>query len=434
MTTTNKPRRRIPWGWILAGLVVVGGAGAFFFQRNSQNARSQAAQAVKVETATATQNTFKVSVTGPGTLEANQSLDIKPQVNGTILNLPKVGDRVTKGQLLAQLDRRTYQRAVENAQLALDKAKAQLESNRSSQSSSIASGQQSIANAQASFDNARNGLESARASLNSTRTVFAAGGASQQQLNDAQRSFEQAQGNLESARVALQTAKQSLELRQSGNTQDFRNQQLAVEQAQLSLRNAQQDLANTKIYAPFNGIVSAVPAQVGGSAVSAQALVTLIDDGSVNLPVQVDETEIGKVKVGQRAEVTLDALEGQRFEGSVTRISPSATIQQNIAVFYATVNIPNSERKLKPGMTAEGEIIAQQIENAVQVPNRAVEQVRSRFYVKLQLPDGTDEQRRVRVGPTDGVNIVISSGLEAGDTVILPTRQRTTQTTVPGGN
>ena len=424
--TTSKPRRRIPWGWIITALVLAGAVGAFFFVRQNRATQAQAQQVATVETATAARGDFRVSVTGPGTLEAGQTLDVKPQVGGTILSLPKVGDRVTRGQLLVQLDRSNFQRNLDNAQLALEKARAQLESSRSNQTSGIASQEQSIANAQANFDNAQNTLESARTNLESTRRIFTAGGASQQQLNDAQRTLEQAQGNLESARVALSTARQSLSLRQSSNTQDLRNQQLAVEQAQLTLKNAQQDLANTKVFAPFSGVVSAVPAQVGGSASSGQALLTLIDDNTVNLPVQVDETEIGKVKVGQRAEVTLDALEGQRFEGTVTRISPSATIQQNIAVFYATVKIANPERKLKAGMSAEGEIISQEIPRAVTVPLRAVERVRTRAYVKVE---GEAERRRIRVGPDDGVNIVVTSGLEAGEVVVLPTRVTRTQST-----
>lgn len=424
MTTTSRTRRRIPWGWILAVLLVIGAAGVFFYVRQNRAAQAQAQQAATVETATAARGDFRVSVTGPGTLEAGQTLDVKPQVGGTVLSLPKVGDRVTRGQLLVQLERSTYQRNLDNARIALEKAQAQLESSRSSQTSGIASQEQSVVNAQAGLESAQNNFESARTALESTRRIFAVGGASQQQLSDAQRNFEQAQGNLQSARVALSTARQSLSLRQTSNTQDLRNQQLAVEQAQLTLKNAQQDLANTKVFAPFNGVVAAVPAQVGGSASSGQALLTLIDDGVVNLPIQVDETEIGKVQVGQRAEVTLDALEGQRFEGRVTRISPSATIQQNIAVFYATVAIQNPERKLKAGMSAEGEIISQEIRGAVTVPLRAVERVRTRAYVQVE---GEAERRRVRVGPDDGVNIVVTSGLEPGEEVVLPARAAQSQ-------
>lgn len=429
MNTAIKRTRHARWWPLLLLLVLAAIATAVFLLRRPATTSTTTAETV--ETATASNGAFRVSVTGPGTLVAHQSVDLKPQVQGTILYLPKVGDRVTKGQLVARIDPSNYQRSVDSAQLALSKAQAQLESARSSQTSSIASQQQSIANAQAAFDNAQNQLEASKTSLESTKRVFAAGGATQQALNDAQRNFEQAQNNLESTRVALRTAQQALPLRQSSNTQDLRNLQLAIDQANLTLKNARQDLGNTKLYAPFNGTVSAVNAQVGAVGVNASvsgssALLSIIDDSSVDLPVQVDETEITKVRVKQTVDVTLDAFNNEHFNGTVTAISPSATVVQNIAVFYVTVNVPNPDRKLRPGMTAEGEIISQEIPDAVLIPVKAVEKVRTRAYVQVQ---GETDRRRVKTGPDDGVNIVITDGLKSGEVVILPTRTQTTTTT-----
>lgn len=428
----RKNRRLLPWQ--LLGLLVLVAIGVGVFLRHPASSQTQ----TKVQTATATQGTFRVSVTGPGTLVAHQSVDFKPQVQGTILYLPKVGDSVTKGQLLVRLDPTTYQRAVDNAQLALDKAQAQLESARASQTSSIASQQQAIASAQAAYANAQTALASAKTNLESAKRIFAIGGNTQQEVDTAQSSYNQAQANLQSAKVALETAKASLPLKQSSNSQDLLNLQLALDQAALTLKNAQQDLSNTKLYATFNGTVSAVNAQVGGVGVSASvagsgALLTVIDDSSIDLPVQIDETEISQVKVGQKANVTLDAFGNQVFKGTVTAISPSATVIQNIAVFYVTVNIPNPKHLLKAGMTAEGEIVSQELPNAVQIPLRAVQTVRTRSYVKVQKADRSTEERQVSVGPNDGINVVITSGLQAGETVVLPTRAPTQTQGFPGG-
>jgi HlyD family secretion protein len=150
--------------------------------------------------------------------------------------------------------------------------------------------------------------------------------------------------------------------------------------------------------------------------------------------VQVDETEISRVKLGQRAEVTLDAITGQKFTGTVTTIAPSAQVVQNIAVFIVTVTMPNPDGQLRAGMTAEAEIISQQIENATLVPRRAVQTVRRRSYVDVLGQDGkTTEPVRVTTGPDDGSSIVITDGLEPGQTVVLPTRaQRGTSTTGAG--
>jgi HlyD family secretion protein len=436
-TSVQQPRRRIsPW-WALLLVPVVAGALTLTGTIKLPSGSSSTASTTKVETATATQGTFRVSVTGPGTLVAVNSADVKPQVNGTILSIVKVGDRVTKGQLLAKLDPTTYQRALDNAQLTLSKAQAQLAGQRATASSDQASQGQQTASAQATYDNALLSVQTATTSLQSQKNLFAAGGASAQNVKDAQTALEQAQTNLESARVALQTARQSLPLKNVSSAQNLQNLQYAVDQAAISLKSAQTDLLNTKVYAPFNGVVSAVNGAVGGSALGTGsssgggALLTLLDDSKVEMPVQVDETEIAQVKIGQRADVTLDALPGQTFVGKVTRISPSATIQSNIAVFYATVTLDNAARALRPGMTSEAEIISQEIQNAVTIPKRAVQTVNTRSYVDVQLPVGqktddgkTVDTRRVKTGADDGTNIVITDGLKAGETVVLPTRQQ----------
>jgi HlyD family secretion protein len=381
----------------------------------------------KVETVTAERGTFRVSVTGPGTLEAADSLDVKPSVQGTVQTLPNVGQRVTKGELIARLEADTFQRTLENAQLSLDKALAQLNGTRSTQANNRASQQQSIASAQSQYQNAQRDVQSAQTTLRNAQQLFEVGGGTQQAVRDAQTALEKARNTLESNRVALQTAQNAVNLKAQSDTQDIRNLELAVQQARISVKNASADVAGTKLYAPMNGVVSTVTGQVGGPASSGAALFTLINDRQIDLPVQVDETEIGKVKLGQPVEVTLDALEGKAFTGKVTRITPQATVVSNIAVFYVTVTLENPELQLRPGMSAEAEIIAREIPGAVLVPRRAVETVRNRAYVTVQTPDETEPQRtRVTVAGDDGTNIAVTSGLRGGETLVLPTRDRST--------
>lgn len=418
MSAVVRRRRVAGWVWLL--LLALIGSGVFLWLRGRP--AGQAAQDSGPETVAVSRGVFRVSVSGPGSLEAARTLEVKPQTSGTVLSLPQVGDRVQKGQLVARLDPADYQRALENAQLALQKAQANLDALRANQASTQAANRQSVTNAEVGYANAQRDLQSARDGLNAAQKLYDVGGASLQSLQQAKDAYAKAQAGLESARVNLETARQALSLKASSSAQDLKNAQLAVEQARLDLRNAQQNLARTKVYAPFSGVVTAVSAQLGGPAASNAALFTLVDDSRLNLPVQVDETEIGKVRVGQRAEVTLDALEGQTFRGSVTRISPSATPVQNIPVFYATVTLDNPQRLLRPGMSAEAEIIAQEVRGALTVPKRAVQTVRNRGYVEVLQPDGTRETVRVGLGPDDGVNQVITEGLEPGQLVVLPAR------------
>lgn len=421
--TRARSRLRIPWLWLF---LVAATAAAGFFGYRLLRPKPTAITTAQVETATVDRGMFRVSVSGPGSLTATRTLEVKPQTAGTILSVPQVGNRAIKGQLLVRLDPTDARRTLENAQLQLQKAQANLAALRSNQANSQATQEQSLGNAQVSYTNAQRDLINARSDLEANQRIYNAGGISAAALRTSKDTYTRAQASLATSREALDTARASLGLKASSNTQDLKNGQIAVQQAELDLKTAQQNLGLTKIYAPFSGVVSAVSAQLGGSASTGQALFYLVDDSKLDLPVQVDETEIGKVGDGMRAEVSLDALGGQTFQGKVSRISPTATIQQNIPVFYATVTLDNRERKLKPGMSAEAEIIAQEIPNALLVPKRAVQQLRRRAYVDVQVQDGSKDTVRVTAGPDDGVNQVIEEGLEEGQTVILPPRVQPT--------
>ncbi|NJK44152.1 MAG: TolC family protein [Pleurocapsa sp. SU_196_0] len=264
MNAVVKPRRRLsPW-WGLLLIPIIGAALlATGVIKPPTPPGSAASSAAKVETATATKGTFRVSVTGPGTLEAADSLDVKPSVQGTVSTLPKVGQRVTKGELVARLDSDTFARALENAQLSLDKAQAQLTGTRSTQANNRASQQQSIASARTAYENAQRDVSSAETALKNAKQLFEIGGGTQQAVTDARTQLEKTQATLESNRVALQTASGAVSLKAQTDTQDIRNLELAVQQAQISVKNATVDLGRTKIYAPMTGVVSAVTAQVG---------------------------------------------------------------------------------------------------------------------------------------------------------------------------
>jgi HlyD family secretion protein len=424
MTVAAKRFRISPWWGLLlipVGLFTAISTGAI------QPPRPPGAPPVvsaKIETAKVQAVNFRVSVIGPGTLEAANSFEIKPGTTGTILALPEVGQRVQRGVLLARLDPESATRTLENAQLSLQKAKAQYQSTLISQRNNRGSQNQSLASAQTQLENANRSVASAQTSYNNAQSLFEIGGGTAQSVRDAKKQLEDAISNRNSASVALQTAQNAIGYKQDSDRADLDNLRFAISQAEISLKNAQSDLAKTKIYAPANGIISSVTSQIGSSVTTQTPLFTLLEDGVVELPVQIDESEIGKVKRGQSAEVTLDALVGQTFTGKVTRIAPQARIVSNIAIFDVTVSIENKDLKLRPGMSAEAEIIAQELQNVLTVPTRAIETVRERSYVQVAANDPKLEPTRTRVtlGAKDSSRTVIVAGLSAGQEVVLPAR------------
>ncbi|AZI42854.1 efflux RND transporter periplasmic adaptor subunit [Deinococcus psychrotolerans] len=421
-TAASRPapqrKTRKIWPWIVAALLI-GGGGAYWYQRT----KTAQTPVVTVQTATAAEGEVKVSVSGPGTLQAATSSSVSATTGGTLTLVPTVGQSVTKGQLIAKLSSLTADTGLQNAQLALQKAQAQLASLRASQASSRAGDAQSVVSAQQSLTTAQSNLAAAQQTYANQQTIYAVGGISAQDLETARLGVQSAQSALSTAQQALSSARAQQSAKALSAQQDLSSSQLAVQQAQVSLQDAQTTQAGIKLYAPMSGTVATVPVSSGqsvtGSSVGGTVIATLIDASQIDLPVQIDETEIGAIKAGQQADVTLDALDGQTFSGKVIRISPQATTDSGIAYFTVTVQLPNPEGTLRPGMTAEAEIIQSQAQGLT-VPKKAVEAVRTRSYVQLQAADGTAERTRVRTGADDGTNIIVTEGLKAGDVVVLP--------------
>ena len=427
---TDRPARRARWPWIVGGLLLIGAVGGTVAYRARSADPTQAV--ATTSTARAQQGVIRVSVSGPGTLEAAQTRTVGADLTATVGAVPAVGERVTRGQLITTLSSDTVEQNVAAAQLNLDKARAGLDATRASQASSAAQRQSSATGAQNTLTQAQQALADAQRTLDGQRQLAAIGALSASALADAQSAVLKAQQTVDSARASLSAAQTQASTGGASDTQNLRSQQIAVQQAQDSLEAAQQDRADLKVYAPITGVISTVTATEGTVVNSGATILTVLDDSTLNLPVQIDETEIAGVKVGQSAEVTLDAFDGQTFTGKVVRVSPGATASSGISVFTATVGLANPGGTLRSGMTAEAEII-QSEESGLLVPSKAIQTVRGRSYVQLPTAGGAEgEQVRVETGATDGTNTVITSGLEPGQQVVVPGAARSATGTGSG--
>ncbi|UBV41853.1 efflux RND transporter periplasmic adaptor subunit [Deinococcus taeanensis] len=417
----SAPRRR--WPWVLSALLLLGAAGSVYLTRTRA---AQTTQATTVTTiARAEQGTLRVSVSGPGTLEAAQTRTVGADLTATLGAVPAVGERVTRGQLLTTLNSDEVEQNVQDAQLNLGKAQASLDATRASQASSAAQRASSVTQAQQT-------LADAQRTVAGQRQLAAIGAVSAHALADAQSTATRAQQSVDSARATLTAAQTQARTGAASDAQTLRNQQFAVQQAQDSLRSAQQARTDLKVYAPISGIVSAVTATEGTIVTSGATILTLRDDTTLNLPMQIDETEIASVKARQTANVTLDAFDGQTFTGKVVRVSPGATQQSGISVFTATVQLPNPGGQLRAGMTAEAEIIQSEARGLL-IPSKAIQTVRGRSYVQLPAQAGAAPGRTcVETGATDGTPTIIDSGLSAGQEVVLPGSARASSGTQTG--
>ena len=231
----------------------------------------------------------------------------------------------------------------------------------------------------------------------------------------------------------MQTLQSSQGLRADSNEQDLRNADLSITAAQLSLERAEADLAATQLLAPFAGVVSEVNVEEGSIVSSTTPVLTLVDDSQVKLVAQVDETEISQVQLDMTAEVTLDAVPDEAFTGTVTTIAPVARVENNIPIFDVTITIDNSEGKLRPGMSAQAEILIQEIENTVTIPSSAVQAMHDENSVLVQQGDGSFMPQPVTVITTSGLNSIVQSDLAEGSVILVSDAGANPNITVPEG-
>lgn len=220
---------------------------------------------------------------------------------------------------------------------------------------------------------------------------------------EARQSLAQAEADLEVAQARLKIAESQLErshkMHESGviSEQDFEQAQLehANAKAQLvragaALELASERLAESTIRAPIAGtiierrveagqVISSATQVVGGGTL----LMTMADLGAVQVRTLVDETDIGRVQPGLLATITVEAYRDRTFRGSVLKIEPKATVQQNVTMFAVIIRIGNEERLLKPGMSSEVTIQVARREDAVTVPNQAIHPPRDAREVAL---------------------------------------------------
>jgi HlyD family secretion protein len=256
------------------------------------------------------------------------------------------------------------------------------------------------------------GLQSAKAVLAGLKDQVTAA-----DLASAQAALTQAQNNL--AELLAGPTATELDTARNG----VETAQIAVDQAKLALEQA-------RIVAPFDGVVTAVSA-VTGESVSGAAL-TVADLDNLEVVVQMSEVDVNQLEEGQRVEITLDALTDLTLEGTVTLIAPAGTLTSGVVNYPVTISLAGAADGVKTGMTANLEIVVDEREDALTVPNRAVKTVNKQKVVTL-LRGGQQVQVPVQVGMSSNTATEIIGGVNEGDVVVVGTTTASTTSGATGG-
>ncbi len=292
---------------------------------------------------------------------------------------------------------------------------------------------QEIADAQAALQSAQAQLASAQQKLAEMQA-----GPKPEDLAQAQAALEQAKlqlalksnpytsQDIAQQQAAVVQAQQQLALKSEPYTaRDLQTAQAAVDQAQASVSQAEMNLENSVLTAPFDGMVSTVGYSVGAMSSSGGTVgapgITLIDTKNLRLDVNVDEVDVTKLAIGQQATVTFDALSGAQLSGQVTAISPAAQVNQGVVTYLASIVLAPGQSGYKVGMSGTASITVAQKNNVLVVPNRALRTVgRNRAVDVLDPATGKTETRNVRVGMANDQFTEIIEGLGEGEVVVIP--------------
>jgi RND family efflux transporter MFP subunit len=280
-----------------------------------------------------------------------------------------------------------------------------------------------IANARAAVDTATANLASAE-----SRLADVLAGAKPADLQAAVSSVDQAQQTLTLRRFpftpqeiqqqqeAVTQARANLALRAEPNRpEDIAQASAAVEQARGAYDLARAQAAESVVYAPFTGVVSAKLLSEGALASQTTPVVTLVTD-AVEIMVNVEEARIGQVTEGRPAALTVSAYPGEEFAAVVANVAPTA--DPRTRTFQAKIVPTDPQGKLKEGMFAQVRIRGDERPNAVLIPNQAIVQ-RAGKSVAFVVADGKAQMRDLRLGISDGRQTEVLEGLEPGDQLIV---------------
>ena len=347
------------------------------------------------------------SVVATGKVEPITKVEIKSKANGIIEKLYVDVDQVVEaGDLLAELDKeqlrarvRELEASLQARKAALAAAQAQLTKNRiEAESPDVEFARRNYDRALSLFDQkllAQSGLDDAKSAL---------------EVAENKQRAAQGQLVISQARVGEANA--------------------AVAEAQAAIERAEEELANATIRAPIRATVLTRDVELGSPVSSilnlganATLVMTLGDIDKVFVRGKVDEADIGRVRLDQKAKITVETFKDHSFEGRVTQISPIGAEKDNVTTFEVKVSIENPGKELKANMTANAEIVLEEHPNSLIIPETAITYDAKRNASVEVLDSSSDTGRRtvpIKIGVGNGSRTQVLSGLKEGDKVILP--------------
>jgi len=397
----GKKKRRNRMIWIIVAVVLVLGTVIGLIAATRGGTKIDPSKLAKVE-----KGDLAKSVVATGKVEPITKVEIKSKASGIVKKLyVDAGDRVKKGQVLAELDRVEISAQVEQAQASLEASEA------------------SLTGSQADFERAKVDAEgpdvpTLKRAYERAQGMAKEGVVSASALDDAQRNYVLALNKQNVAKAQLQVLNAKIGQAKA---------QVARDKA--TLQQLEEQRSYTTVVSPIDGIILSRDVEVGDAissilvlGSSATLIMTEGDTSEVYVKGKVDESDIGKVYLGQPARIKVESFKDKTINGKVTKISPMGVEKDNVTTFEVRVSINNPGGELKAAMTANAEIILEEHKNVLQIPEGAILYDKDKK-ASIEVPDpkGKEGKRKepVTIGISNGAKTEVLAGLKEGDEVVL---------------
>jgi len=361
---------------VIVAALVGGGVWAYFYTQSTGNAP-------KFRLGRVERGALTAAVSATGNLAAVITVQVGSQVSGQIKGLfVDFNSVVKKNQVVARIDPDIFEAKVNQAKAEVESAQA-----------AVLNQQAQVERAKADVENSRAALAEAKAQTAKTQIavldtkrdvdrkteLYGRQLIAKSDMDTAQANHDSALAQLDSARAkeqalaaAIQSAGAQLKVAEAA----LESARALVKQKQAALQQAQVDLDHTTIRAPVDGVVVSRAVDVGqtvAASLQAPILFTIAQDlTKMQVETSVDEADIGRIKLEDRATFTVDAFPGETFTGVVTQIRKAAQIIQNVVTYTVVVAVSNPSGKLLPGMTANVKLVIAEKPSVLKVPNAAL--------------------------------------------------------------
>ncbi len=310
------------------------------------------------------------------------------------------------------------------AKVALDLAQAKLEQlQRGPTEADTSALRAQIASLQLAIESARTAIPSAEAAVTAAQASLEAKrqGATEFDLRDAQLKVEKAQNEVETARAKLDVKRGTLGLNRTATGFDVQSAEKEVEKQALELQRLESNYNDARIIAPFDGKVTKVNGKPGDNVQAFTPVISLSSPAQLLVQAQINEADMPKLAVGQRALITLDAFPGQVLNGTVRDLPSSVVTQQGVVADKNTKIVVDWTRPgAEIGMLARVQVVVQRKDDTLVIPTNAIRTVGRRRFVEF-MDGNVKRSRNIEIGISTDVDTEVVSGLEEGMTILTGT-------------